>query len=602
MSAGADTPDPLGALGRLPFLADPVVAVPTREQIAALVQAHGSKAPAMLRDIERQRRELIARRAANPWEYGYVPAVWKRAEALLWASVLLVIFGANRSSKTWFAVWAAMRHMVQNPAARVLFLHNDDKQSIDVHHAIFYHFLPLAWKPASGKRVRTGASKISYQAGDGFASDIVVLPNGSQARFGNYRQEWTRFEGAQYTLVNASERFPLPLMETLGFRLPGEGQKLTVLWDYSPIEGVTPAMDRVLRGATCDESEPAEHLPPNHVASRDQDWPAGHMPRLQSGVQPGTKVVYFWSEDNPLGAGRALREKMRAEHWDTITVERRMYGYARNVIGRALPKFTAANIVPLATLKERGFLDGATRRMLYDPAGSRNPFMSWFAADAHGRHTLYREWPPRAEFGEWAVRSANESKWNGDRGPAQEKIALGVVQQKRLILESEGWVWNEQARKFEPGPEGVETVAERLIDPRAGAAKRTAENQDEDAETLMDIFAQEQTDKAGNIIGPAMWFNAAPGFHEDQGVEVINTKYLDYDIAEEIVPLVNEPLFYVAQECEQTIYSLLNYRPGRGQKDDACKDPFDCVRYYFTSDPFYQAPGGPRFHGGRGGY
>jgi predicted Rossmann fold nucleotide-binding protein DprA/Smf involved in DNA uptake len=39
--------------------------------------------PAMLREIERQRRTLIARRDADPWESGYVPPCWKRAEVLL---------------------------------------------------------------------------------------------------------------------------------------------------------------------------------------------------------------------------------------------------------------------------------------------------------------------------------------------------------------------------------------------------------------------------------------------------------------------------------------------------------------------------------------
>jgi hypothetical protein len=598
MSADAHT-DGLGVLGKLPFAEDAVVAIPSREQIAGILQAHGSKAPGVLRELERKRRELIALRKEDAWGYGYVPAVWKQAEALLWASALLVIFGANRSSKTWFAVWAAMRHMVQNPDARVLFLHNDGPQSIDVHQAIFWHYLPAAWKPKGGKRTRTATSKISYQPGDGFASDVVILPNGSQARFGNYQQDWKRFEGAAYTFINASERFPLPLMETLGFRLPGEGQTITVLWDFSPIDGITPAMDRVLKGARCVEHEPAVHLPPGHEAWKDQDWPAGTMPRLQEGATEGTRILYFWSEDNPLGAGRELRAKMKREKWDIITIERRMYGYARNVVGRALPRFGKVNIARLSDLEARGFLKQATRRMLYDPAGARNPFMTWFAADEHGRHTLYREWPDRQRFGEWAVKSGDETKWNGDKGPGQEKIGLGVVEQKRLILEAEGWVWNGKA--FEEGPAGVEAIAERLIDPRAGAAQRQAENE-EDGETLIDIFAEEQKDQDGNVVGPAMWFTPAPGLHEEHGVDVINTKYLAYDTKAEVVPLVNEPRFYVAAECEQSIYSLMNYRPSRGKRDEACKDPFDNVRYYFTSDPYWEEPGGPRYHKGRGGY
>lgn len=606
------------------WVPDPVLARPTDEQIAAMVAQHGSKAPGILQGMERKRRELIAERGRDPFKAGYVPDIWRQAERLLWTLALLVIFGANRSSKTWFCVWAAMRHMVSNPKARVLFLHNDKAQSIDVHQAIFYHYLPLAWKPPVGKRIRTGDTKISYQAGDGFASEVVVLPNGSMARFGNYEQEWTRFEGAEYTLINASESFPLPLLDTLNYRLPGQGQVLRILWDFTPVLGITPAIYTVINGARCIEHGPAEHLPPDHKAMDGQDWPKGRMPRRQESPVAETQIMYFWSEDNKLAAGEALRKKMRQEKWDVVKVERRMYGYARNVTGRALPKFGKVNYRTRAELEKMGVLrrgpeiwptdmgpppprltgmEGPstwTRRVIYDPHGARNPFIMWIACDRHGRHVTYREWPDRATFGEWAVPSKKDSKWNGDKGPAQEKIGLSVAEQKRLMLEAEGWVWNDEQKKFEEGPNGIEEIYERLIDPRAGAAERQAENEG-DAETLIGIFLDEQKDAAGNIIGPSMRFEQAPGLQEEHGIEIINTKYLGYDTTAPVVPLVNEPLWLVFDECEQTIYSCLNYRPGRGKQDEACKEPVDCARYYFTGDPYF-AGDGPGYFAGKGGY
>ncbi len=577
---------------------DPVVPRPSDAQIAAIVQKEGSRAPQVLREMEKRRKELIAGRDIEAFKYGYVPPVWKRAEDLLWQSKFLVVYGANRSTKTTFFIWAAVRHAVREQRANILFLHNDDAQSIAVHQRMFAHYLPSAWKPDTGKRSKKGDTNLSYHPRTGFANGNAILGNGARITFGNYQQDFTRFEGEGYTLILLSEKCPLALMETLSFRIPGAPLTLTMGWDYTPIEGLTPAISSVITGAQCVDSERAIHLPENHRAERNQDWPVGHMPRLQKGVRAGLNIIYFWSEDNILGGGHELRKKMEEERWDTTVIEKRMYGYARNVTGKALPKFSKANIVQRAQLEKMGLLGAATcKRFLYDPAGARNPFMAWFSADENGRHCAYREWPDRPRHGEWAVRSTKETKWNGDRGPAQDKLGLSVAEQKAIILESEGWVLTDAG--WTEGPGGVEEIHERYIDPRAGNAARQAANEG-DAETIIDIFAEEQIDARGVVIGPAMHFIPAPGISEDSGIETMNTKYLAYDTTREIVPLINEPLFYVAEECEQIIYSALNYRPGRGAKDEACKDPFDVCRYYFTADPEYAEPGGKAFHRGRG--
>lgn len=599
-----------GGTLKWPFFADPVIPSPTPDQVRAIVRQHGSEAPKVLREIERRRKELKRNREADPFTFGYVPEIWKRAEAVLWElgptgqalCALLVIFGANRSTKTWFAVWAIVRHMLRTPGARVLMLHEDAKQSIDTHQAIFWHYIPRKIRPVQGKRMRTGSAKISYQAGDGFASDVCVLPNGSQVRFGNYLQDLKAWEGGKYTLVNATERFPLPLLEGLDFRIGGAmDPNLRILWDYTAIDGITQTIDFVTRGAKCVESERAVLLPANHKAMKDQDWPAGHMPRMQQGTRAGTKILYFWMGDNAMGGGAGLATKLIGA--DTVKIERRGYGFARNVVGLALPKFGARNMVPRAELFARMNFARCSKIFLYDPASARNSFMSWFCCDEHGRHALYREWPDKPTYGEWAKRSSDGHKWNGDKGPAQDALGLSVVEQKRIILEAEGWRWDESKKEFVPAVQGVEpeTVWMRYMDPRAGAAQRITERE-EGGDNLIDIFAEEQRDANDAVIGPPMHFEAAPGLDVAQGLLVINTKYLGYDQDAEIVPLVNEPRFYVAEECEQTIYSLMNFRPGRPKEDDACKDPFDNVRYYFTSDPIYVPPGGLESIKGRRGY
>ncbi len=57
---------------KFPFQEDPVVAVPTPDQIAAVVAQHGSAAPAVLKDIEDRRRKLIALRKHDLFNHGYV--------------------------------------------------------------------------------------------------------------------------------------------------------------------------------------------------------------------------------------------------------------------------------------------------------------------------------------------------------------------------------------------------------------------------------------------------------------------------------------------------------------------------------------------------
>jgi len=63
------------------------------------------------------REELIARENADPFRYGYVPPVWKRASELLEKHREILILGGNRSGKTEWAAREAIKVMYEKPGA-----------------------------------------------------------------------------------------------------------------------------------------------------------------------------------------------------------------------------------------------------------------------------------------------------------------------------------------------------------------------------------------------------------------------------------------------------------------------------------------------------
>lgn len=586
----------LGSIARFPFSPDPVIAAPSVEQIAAIVQQHGSDAPAILQNIERQRCELREKRKADPFACGYVPKAWGEADEIVRRVTLLVLFGANRSSKSTYAIWHAIRHMVEEPNAKVLFLHEDERQSIDTHQEVVFNYLPNAWKPTEkSSRKRSQSTKLGYSRGTGFADNTFILPNGAKGTFGFYTQDEARWEGGEFTLIVADENLPLSLLQTLLVRLVTLGGKM--IWPFTPIKGITPTIAYVSNGATTVRSERAHRLPASHMVDKLQDWPAGHMPRHQKTLRSDTEILYFWPDDNPFLKREAFDQML--EGADTQKIERRAYGFARNVVGKTFPLFGTHNVLS-EEATARFLAQSVTRRMVLDPAPARNAFVQWWATDAHGRHLCYREWPDFHTFGEWAVPSVNANRWNGEPGPAQEALGYSIVRYKQAILEAEGWRWNPETRSYDAAEGKTPEVIEiRLIDPRAGRAEQVAE--DDAGTCLMDMFGDEQTNHSGDVTGPSMIFMPAPGLHEDEGIESTNN-LLGWDPAQDLVPLLNEPRLYVSSACASTIHALAHYRLGKPKTDQACKDPVDCTRYFATSDPAFIDPAAPRGFGIRGGY
>lgn len=591
------------------FTEHPCLPPVTREQLELIVRQHGAKAPAVCVQIEHARKELIAKAGLDPLRCGFEFEWWKDADLIRtdeWHR-LLAMLGGNGSAKTTYMVKRALQIAFAKKGAKVLLLHEDEDASIDVHQAMAYHFLPPEVKPQEGYKVKKSITmNIVYDTKNGFVGNSFTTPNGGKVQFGNYRQSIKRWEGGGWTFIGADENLPLSWLQTLLFRLGRAGGRM--MWAFTAIDGITPAIDDIVRGAITERSRPVDEriLPKTHRVSDDQDWPPGEMPYIQQAVRQEVKIIYPHSDMNPLagydpeagrGAFYGYEDMVKLlQNRPTIERERRAYGYTRKTKGSAFPKFSPKHIVPAARMAEILAKEPVTRYQVVDPAGARNFFVIWFAVDAHGRHYIYREWPDVLTVGEWAMASDDPRKWDGKPGPGQDSLGFGISDYKRLFLQAEGWSLIENAsaddndmqqRLAERGiylPDMgawklsaiTEIIFQRFIDPRSGATEAMAA--DEGESSLIDRFLEEQHDQAGNIIGPSMEFEPAiSGRSEDDGLSQIN-ELLTYDQTQPIVALLNEPLLYVSEDCQNVIWSLQHYTAHDGPKA-ACKDPIDAVRY-----------------------
>jgi hypothetical protein len=83
-----------------------------------------------------------------------------------------------------------------------------------------------------------------------------------------------------------------------------------------------------------------------------------------------------------------------------------------------------------------------------------------------------------------------------------------------------------------------------------------------------------------------MTFIPAPGVEIENGLQLINN-LLSYDDTKPITSL-NGPKLYISDRCQNLIYSMQEYT-AKGGRDEATKDPIDCLRYLCVSNcQFYE--------------
>lgn len=566
----------------------PVHPLPDAARIAAALQQGEEGIAAAQAAIDR-REERIRLEDVDAFHHGYELEWWADADQLMANSVLTGLFGGNGSAKTFFACKRGVQLLSQNDRPRkVLFLHESETVSVDVHQSAVYHFLPPGYKGI--KRSRRQRGSVLYDERTGFTDNRFVLPNGSIGQFGFYSQDIKRYEGTAWDLIVADEDFPLGWLKTLIFRLWRRkgvtGKVGQILWCFTPVKGMTPAIREVITGARLLETRPVDPrlLSPQEIHVKG--CPAGHMPYRMKSAYYNAGLMFAFTQDSPWSGYEDAVESIvsmrgSSQEMPTDQIKTRFYGWARNVVKTQFPKFSPdVHVIP-----EHKVPSAVTRYMKVDPHGKRNFFIAWCAVDAHGRHYFEREWP---DYDDWAVTSEHPNRYDGDPGPAQQKLGHGIVEYKRLILEAEGARWDASAKRWDYTDHRSPHL--RFIDPRSGAEDAKAMRAG--SASLIDRFYEEQTDKDGNVTGPSMDFRPASGQHEDEGLQAI-TNLLDYDDMAPLTPLINEPRAYVTENCANIIWALTHYTGQDGQKA-ACKDPLDCVRGLATADLDHVPEDGPR--------
>lgn len=578
---------------------------PDDDTLARMVLEGGDAALRRIAGLYARREEAIRLSKENRFHHGWEWPCWARADQFLaappWLAAvpeqartdirLLVVLGGNRASKSEWAVKRSVQNLVRFPNTREIFLAQKLETSRQVQQSYIWNYLPPELKRLNYQKDPNRRFYIKFEQATGFTSERFVLPNGSEGIFLVYTQSPSDYEGIQVGCPDvpgaigwyADESLPLEWLQLLTTR--SSTYDATGLWTFTALDGQTPALKETIGAGRVLESQEA-------AALRDRQnvpgIPMGHMPTVQEGARPNVRIVYFHTAENPLGGyDRVLAD---CQGKPTYFVERKLYGYVRDVRGKVFTHFGAWNVVDPDAVPREGVV-----YMHADPAAARNWFLLWVLVDPQERVWVIDEWPTVQELGEWAVattRNPTETGgrgWDGDPGPAQDPVGYGIGQYKLLMLRREGQPW--QGGAVAPG-----RVVRRTVDRRAGPSP-LPQGMGEST-CIWDELNKDQLDAAtGKVIAPALAFDLAggPGL-EDDGLEMIKQAlWVDRDQPSD--PVLNAPRLYVARHCENLIWALANYT-GRDGNKGACKDPVDCLRDLFTSGLDFVTP---ETFGSRGG-
>jgi hypothetical protein len=526
----------------------PFWVAPTREQCLAQAESidpeTGEKygIDRVLRDLEQREYQLeMARKEPYSCGVGIRPCApnselehWVRAEKLLENHDRLAVSGGNRSGKTAFASKYLVRTMVEKPGARVVAFSMTSQSSIRDQQPAVFNMLPSQWR----KPKKTKTTNVSYTVKNGFSEATFILPNGSQCWFNHYSQQPDILEGMEADLIWFDELVPYSWVETAQFRLVTRKGKMLIT--ATPITGWTNTLAAFQSGCRFTAFREALMLEPDKV--HVPGVLAGHMPYVAKCLRDDSAMVWFHTDQNPFQPQDSMQKALEKE--SSVQKKVRFYGWCEKTSGNYFPKFSKVHVVEPEDIPAEG-----TNYMVTDPAGSRMWATLWLRVDESGRMYVYREFPNRRDYGEWALPG---DKPGGVKGPAQEGQGWGP----------ESYV--EEFRRLE----GDEDIYWRLIDPRAGGSPAAIR----DGASLVDVLRDDCD----------MDFEQASGVHIEQGIALIN-EVLDYD-TEQSLSVVNEPNLYISSECGNLIDCMKEATPAGGEKN-AYKDMIDCMRYLMLFRP-----------------
>ena len=429
---------------------------------------------------------------------------------------------------------------LKNKESLILCFAQDATASVRVQQKAIYDWLPAEYK----KTTRSETGYIKYSLKNGFTGDSLIIPDTkSTIAFHTYSQFLNnpgKFEGLEvgslecgYTNIGIwlDEYLLGPdLVNTLRFRLATRDAKMILT--FTPIDGITEFLNGYVTGAETLETRNVSQF--EHVTEA--------VPYIQVAKKNEAALIYFHSDKNPFGGPKRLAKDLKGKSRDEILT--RFYGVPVKMMTGQFPKFRrSVNVMKhedmMAIVRDN---NRVTRYVSIDPAPTKRWFVTWIAVDEEGTWYVYREWPDKT-YGDWAETGQNNKSRLGE---ASKPDGKGIRDYVELFGELENG----------------EKIYERLIDPRMGATPR----QIEDGTTTI----IQQLEDEDIIVIPA------PGGLEDHGLAKLNglMKWND----SQPVDATNRPSFYISDQCEQTIDSLLNYTATEGPTE-AWKDPIDTLRY-----------------------
>lgn len=552
---------------------------------------------------------------------------------------LLILLGGNRSGKSEYCSRRVVQSAMRHPGSLILCISGEDMdQSRDNQQRLVWKYLPHDMKLLNGKRdTRGGIFHINYSRKGGFTLDKLILPNGSSILFfASGTQEPDTIQGkapghadARCVGVWADESVRLPWMKAALIR--ANYYNAIVLWSFTPIDGMTPAIKELVGAARTLKALPAELM--GQERRHVPDCPPGWMPYLQIPHTPQSAVLYFHTQLSPFGAGgRTFYDALKAQHeksGDGIKA-RFAYGYTEDTTGRKFPGFTNANIVPRHLVPQVG-----TLRRWADPHGSR-PYAHWWTLTTPGdppTHYVVREWPDEQTHGPWAIPAektdSTSNKWkDGERGPAQRPLGMGVVDYKKLWRAKERIpippalkLWSKSVKggnrrdacstldellaEHVECPwhrpvlrkallaggrldELYEDIAECYFDPRFCNAEYA---DDEGTTCLRFKFEEAHKDPDTGAALPDCTITEAAGKDLEHGYGLI-TDLLSWDRnhPDGLIPGINAPRLYVVEDCTQTRWAFENFT-GLAKGEGASKEWMDLARWLAEADPRHFEPG-----------
>lgn len=498
-----------------------------------------------LQEYVRLRKETEANAENNPVGAGWILPSWELVMKNWKKYPVVVILGGQRSTKSSLAsrltVWAAGTI----PQAEIRCYHVNEDRSIEDQQRFIWDALPVGIRNIPTKKGLNHS--LQYSQKNGFTDNICILPpvggyrRGGSIKFGNYRQyqqDAQVTEGFKAHVIWGDEEMPQKMLETLIYRtIDYHGR---IILTFTTLTGWSPLVQDILGKTRTLVSAPAPLLGGTMV------------PVMQESLsRPGAVIYYFHTADNHFIDTGDFIKKIVGRPRDEILA--RAYGIPTKSVASVFPSFNKeVNVVPhenLPWLKTKP--DGSpvnypvTRYMAIDPGGAKNWFMLWVAIDAAGTWWVYREWP---DDDDWALPG---NTVEGKPGPASRGRGYGIKDYVELITD------------LEKG----ETIFERYIDPRMGAAER--QSQDGATTIISDL------DDAGMVTIPA------PGVDVENGLQLLNNLF-SYD-QDKPLDSVNAPRIYISDQCQNFIYACSEYT-AKGGSGEATKDPVDCGRYLAVSN------------------